>query len=711
MGLSANAEESGTCGPNLRWHLTDNGVLTISGKGEMNDYSANYFENRAPWRGYDIKRIIIGDGVTTIGVYAFAGCSSLTSVTIPNSVTTIGEEAFEGCRALTSVTIPNSVTKIGDSAFEDCSALTSVTIPNSVTKIGDRAFEYCRALTSVTIPNSVTKIGDHAFDYCSALISVTIPNSVTTIGEDAFTNNNAKIIWLTNTPPAGYSNVKGRIHYVANNLYTGLFDKKVYPYLSSIFEVNGVKYVPVSPSERTCDALDCIYTGDPYEVKINKKVNYKGIDMTVREINPHTAYKCANIKKAYIDINGSIGDNAFSSCTNLVSVDINAGNNIGEWAFSFCTNLVSVDIKASNNIGERAFSDCPNLVSVDIKAGNNIGKSAFSYCTHLVSVDIKAANNIGESAFSSCRSLKTLSLDNKIKSFGWYAFSGCSNLKQFVIPDSVTILNYGLLWNCSSLKSIRIHKNIKEIDKAFNGCTNLSTLIIEDRNTTLKLGSNNTASTRSISSPLFGDCKLDSVYIGGKIVYNTSSDYGYSPFYRNTSLRTVKISDVETTIYDNEFYGCTNLQNVSIGDNVKSIGKWAFSACSSLKNFTFGSGLQSIGQEAFSDCINITQISSEAVVPPTCGINALDDINKWNCKLFVPKASIDAYKQAPQWKEFFFIEGTTGITNTVYNKAELADVYTIDGVKRLSKASTDEINALPKGVYIVNGKKIIIKNQ
>ena len=711
MGLSANAEESGTCGPNLRWHLTDNGVLTISGKGEMNDYSANYFENRAPWRGYDIKRIIIGDGVTTIGVYAFAGCSSLTSVTIPNSVTTIGEEAFEGCRALTSVTIPNSVTKIGDSAFEDCSALTSVTIPNSVTKIGDRAFEYCRALTSVTIPNSVTKIGDSAFEDCSALTSVTIPNSVTTIGEDAFTNNNAKIIWLTNTPPAGYRNVNGGIHYVANDLYMGLSNKKVYPYLSSIFEVNGVKYVPVSPSERTCDALDCIYTGDPYEVKINKKVNYKGIDMTVREINPYTAYECANIKKAYIDINGSIGDNAFSSCTNLVSVDINAGNNIGEWAFSFCTNLVSVDIKASNNIGERAFSDCPNLVSVDIKAGNNIGKSAFSYCTHLVSVDIKAANNIGESAFSSCRSLKTLSLDNKIKSFGWYAFSGCSNLKQFVIPDSVTILNYDLLWNCSSLKSIRIHKNIQEIDKAFYGCTNLSTLIIEDRNTTLKLGSNNTASTRSISSPLFGDCKLDSVYIGGKIVYNTSSDYGYSPFYRNTSLRTVKISDVETTIYDNEFYGCTNLQNVSIGDSVKSIGKWAFSACSSLKNFTFGSGLQSIGQEAFSDCINITQISSEAVVPPTCGINALDDINKWNCKLFVPKASIDAYKQAPQWKEFFFIEGTTGITNTVYNKAELADVYTIDGVKRLSKASTDEINALPKGVYIVNGKKIIIKNQ
>ena len=695
MGLSANAETSGTCGPDLTWHLTDNGVLTISGKGKMYDYSSL---NGAPWHDYDIKRIIIGDGITRIGGYAFFNCSALTSVTIPNSVTTIGE---------------------------------------------------------------------YAFAKCSALTSVTIPNSVMTIGYNAFTNNNAKIIWLTNTPPTGYSNVNGGIHYVANNLYTGLFPKKVYPYLSSIFEVNGVKYVPVSPSERTCDALDCIYTGDPYEVKINKKVNYKGIDMTVREINPYTAYECANIKKAYIDINGSIGDkafshcvnlsavditkvedignNAFSSCTNLasvdikacnnigerafsycsnlVSVDIKAGNNIGIWAFinctnlasvdikacnnignnafSNCTNLASVDIKACNNIGESAFSNCSNLVSVDIKAGNNIGNGAFSNCTNLASVDIKAANNIGEWAFSNCSSLKTLSLDNKIKSLGQYAFSGCSNLKQFVIPDSVTILNDNLLRNCSSLKSIRIHKNIKEIYEAFYRCTNLSTLIIEDRNTTLKLGSN--------SSPLFGDCKLDSVYIGGKIVYNTSSDYGYSPFYRNTSLRTVKISDVETTIYDNEFYGCTNLQNVSIGDNVKSIGKWAFSACSSLKNFSFGSGLQSIGQEAFSDCINITQISSEAVVPPTCGINALDDINKWNCKLFVPKANIDAYKQAPQWKEFFFIDSTTGITNTVYNNSGLADVYTIDGTKRLSKASTDEINALPKGMYIVNGKKIIIK--
>lgn len=91
MGLSANAEESGTCGANLKWHLTDDGVLTISGKGGMYGYS-----NRGPW-GSSIKRVIIGDGVTTIGGSAFSGCSSLTSVTIPNSVTTIGDNAFKHC--------------------------------------------------------------------------------------------------------------------------------------------------------------------------------------------------------------------------------------------------------------------------------------------------------------------------------------------------------------------------------------------------------------------------------------------------------------------------------------------------------------------------------------------------------------------------------------------------------------------------------------
>ena len=173
--------QSGTCGDNLTWTLSDS-VLTISGTGAM----ANY--NTMPWYKYrsSIQSVIITDGVTSIGYGAFRGCKSLTFITIPNSVTNIGEDAFHSCSSLTSITIPNSVTSIGDGAFLGCESLTSITIPNSVTSIGNQAFCDCSSLTSVTIGNSVTSIGEFAFSECSSLTSITIPNSVTSIGQYAF---------------------------------------------------------------------------------------------------------------------------------------------------------------------------------------------------------------------------------------------------------------------------------------------------------------------------------------------------------------------------------------------------------------------------------------------------------------------------------------------------------------------------------------------
>ncbi len=185
--LAANIVDSGTCGAkgsNLTWTLDSEGVLTISGSGDMHGYGSS----GAPWYGSRsrVKSAVIADGVTSIGDDAFKGCTSLTSVTIPDSVTSIGWDAFAGCTSLTSVTIPDSVTSIGRHAFQNCTSLTSVTIPNSVTSIGMSAFDGCESLTSVTIPDSVTSIGNAAFYNCTSLTSVTIPDSVTSIDVNAF---------------------------------------------------------------------------------------------------------------------------------------------------------------------------------------------------------------------------------------------------------------------------------------------------------------------------------------------------------------------------------------------------------------------------------------------------------------------------------------------------------------------------------------------
>ena len=135
-----------------------------------------------------ILSLVIPDGTTKIGDFAFNGCWGLTSVTIPSSVTSIGSNAFQDCRDLTgTLTIPSSVTSIGNSAFSNCSGLTgTLTIPSSVTSIGDGTFSGCSGLTSLSLPNTLTSIGAYAFSRCSGLTSLTLPNTLTSIDQGAF---------------------------------------------------------------------------------------------------------------------------------------------------------------------------------------------------------------------------------------------------------------------------------------------------------------------------------------------------------------------------------------------------------------------------------------------------------------------------------------------------------------------------------------------
>ena len=237
VSLSAYAEKSGICGDNLEWKLTDEGVLTITGTGEMqdwNDYSSPWYENES------VKQVIIGDGVTTIGDWAFSYCRALTSITIPNSVTTIGDNAFESCSSLTSITIPNSVTTIGDWAFSYCRALTSVIISNSVTTIGERTFANCYSLTSVTIPSSVTRIEDGAFSDCGNVKQITseavTPPYCSRYAFDGVNRNECKLFVPKNSIDAykrayvwwHFFLIEGTTTGIKNNIYNKIDNVDVY---------------------------------------------------------------------------------------------------------------------------------------------------------------------------------------------------------------------------------------------------------------------------------------------------------------------------------------------------------------------------------------------------------------------------------------------------------------------------------------------------
>lgn len=130
--------------------------------------------------------VTVPNGVSVISDYTASGCSHLVSIAIPDGVTSIGNYAFSNCYSLVSVTIPDSVTSIGGSAFNACYALASITIPDGVTSLENGVFYYCKSLTSIAIPDSVTMIGVNAFRACLALASITIPDGVTSIGAAAF---------------------------------------------------------------------------------------------------------------------------------------------------------------------------------------------------------------------------------------------------------------------------------------------------------------------------------------------------------------------------------------------------------------------------------------------------------------------------------------------------------------------------------------------
>ncbi len=199
--FSVSAATNGICGESLTWSL-DDGTLTISGEGEMNDYNYNYINEEhiidTPWfdKRNQIKSVVIEEGVTQIGDFAFRGCDNLTYVTFPSGLIEIGYEAFWGCN-LSDVTFPDGLIELGDGAFM-CTNLSKVILPDSLKKIDNRCFHVCESLSEIYIGKSVEYIGDHSFSVTN-ISSITMPQSVKYIGECVFAHNELNNIYYEGT--------------------------------------------------------------------------------------------------------------------------------------------------------------------------------------------------------------------------------------------------------------------------------------------------------------------------------------------------------------------------------------------------------------------------------------------------------------------------------------------------------------------------------
>ena len=619
-GGSVSAEEptiiaSGSCGKagsNVTWTLDSTGLLTISGEGEMEDYTYSYddasskYITNAPWRKRQVKSATVQDGVASIGGYAFYGCTGLTGVTIPDSVTNIGNYAFENCTGLTGVTIGNSVTSIGYYAFNGCTGLTEilynakaaadlalgsdvfrnagsssgglrVIIGDGVRKIPSCLFSGCTGLTGMTIGNSVTSIGNDAFENCTGLTSVTIPNSVTNIGRSAFSDCTG----LT------------EIYYNAKSVEGS----------SSAFDGAGTSSGGIRA-----------VIGDSVEL-----------------IPAYLFSDCTGLSSVTIpDSVTSIGGSAFSGCTGLTGVTIpDSVTNIGNYAFENCTGLTGVTIGNSvTSIGYYAFNGCTGLTEIlynakaaaDLALGSDVFRNAGSSSGGLRVVIGDGVEHIPAYLFYGCKGLTSVTIGNSVTSIGGYTFYGCTGLTSVTIPNGVTSIEVCAFYGCTGLTSVTIPDSVTSIGgSAFYGCAGLTSVTIPD-------------SVTSIGAYAFSGC----TGLTGMTIGNSVTSIGNDAFENCTGLTSVTIPNSVTNIGRSAFSGCTGLTEIYynaksieegnsfsyfegagtssdglravIGDSVERIPANLFGGCTGLTSVTIPDSVTSIGGSAFSGCTGLTEV-------------------------------------------------------------------------------------------------------
>ena len=645
-----------------------------------------------------LTSITIPNSVTSIDGFAFSGCSNLTSVTLNSN--TIASKAYTSSSNLKSIfgnqvteyIIGDNVTSIGDYAFSGCSGLTSVTIPNSVTSIGDNAFCDCSGLTSVTVLNP-TPVGITQDVFTNRVkATLYVPKGSKSAYQAADYWKEFKEIIEIEIP----FQVDGLYYYLDTDNHQAQVTYKTYKpyglYTGSITIPSSITYDDISYDVTSIGSS--VFEGCSSLTSIT-------IPNSVTSIGGSAFYGCSGLTSVTIPNSvTSIGDGAFSGCSSLTTVTLNSNDivsasydhwdsfrdifgeqvkeyiigdevtRIGKSAFEGCSNLTSITIPNSvTSIGEWAFRDCSGLTTVTLNS-NYLVSASYDYdpryrFNYIFGDQVKnyiigdEVTRIGKSAFEGCSNLTSITIPNSVTSIGEGAFRGCSSLTSITIPNNVRSIGDRAFAGCSGFTSVTIPNSVTEIGwSAFYGCSSLATFYCDGNNLTDIGGGafSGTAWYNNHPDGLVYFCQVAYNY-KGEMPANTSITLNEgtiviasSAFSGCTGLTSITIPNSVTSIGEEVFSGCTGLTSVTIGNNVTSIGDYAFYGCSGLTSITIPNSVTSIGSGAFYDCSALTSVT--ALNPTPVAINQYVFTNRTNATLYVPKGSKSAYQVADYWKEF-----------------------------------------------------------
>ncbi len=628
LPLGALADDNNKCGENLTWKFAD-GILTISGTGEMYDYSS---ADPAPWsaKNSDICEITVGDGVTSIGDNAFHSCKELSMVTFMGGLTRIGSGAFAGCEALRDFDFPYSLETIGANAFSNCNNLIDVTIPDSVQSIGSEAFSLCEGLQSVYLPQMLTIIPDGIFTDCAQLGSVYIPDTVTEIGANAFLRCTAFILeklpaGIKSIGAAAFANC-GRIEelvlpetleHIGEAAFNGTaIDKASFAGTPERWTAIGgdaccIAQDKIDFLEHTCDF------GGSWQYDTQKHWKQCSCNKTQNEgAHTGTGKTCDVCDAALSEAlgSGSIDGGLSWSLSRSGALTISGSGKMPD--FSSVANAAPWDEQKDKiqsaviesgvqSISGGAFSGCTALEKVSIsETVTQIDLNAFGGCTSLAAFEVaegnKAFSSDGGVLFSADKELLRCpvgkSADYTVPSgtvaIAGGAFKDCAKLESLVIPDSVTAIGESAFENCAALKRITLPKNITKLEAScFSGCTALAEIALPD-------------SVKTLGEKVFSGC---------------------------AALKSVKIPAEVTVIPTEAFSGCSSLESITIPKSVSHINERAFDGCTALKKVDYlGSDTDwsRVTKETGNNALDNAEKSftrtdyehkyTDTVIPPTC---------------------------------------------------------------------------------------------